>query len=262
MQIGEETLTDINILELTSKHPLELYTNLVTKHAEGKTGADWEWWFRGKTDQWLGFKVQAKILNLSSNTFPHLHYKQHKSGSFQSNLLIKSALNSEPRMIPLYCLYLNIPQEFEIEDPLTGYQFPISEIYGCSVISAFLVAHLRNELKSNSLKDLIPYLSPWHSLICKSGLSHCPDDLAERVLYLWKNRFMEYESEWFSPPKPQKSPLHYSIRKLFNNSYKTICTIAKPPNYVKNILSRDNKELTSHDLPVNVSRVVIISQSD
>jgi hypothetical protein len=44
MTIGEETLTDLNLLELQAKNPRTVATVKFTRVQEGRrTGADWEW---------------------------------------------------------------------------------------------------------------------------------------------------------------------------------------------------------------------------
>ena len=40
-QLLEETLTDINLLEVKLKHPREIITTAITKPKEAVTGADW-----------------------------------------------------------------------------------------------------------------------------------------------------------------------------------------------------------------------------
>src|SRR5688572_13448409 len=75
-QLLEETLTDLNLLELKLKHPREIITKSFTKPREGLTGADWEWWLTGPKSLWLGFRVQAKVLNLRSGMYEHLHYRR------------------------------------------------------------------------------------------------------------------------------------------------------------------------------------------
>jgi hypothetical protein len=41
-QIGEESLTDFNLLRIRLRHPNEVFTQSFTKPAESRTGADWE----------------------------------------------------------------------------------------------------------------------------------------------------------------------------------------------------------------------------
>jgi hypothetical protein len=75
-QLLEETFTDLNLLELKDRHPTQVYTKVFTKPQEGLNGADWEWWLTdSKRSEWLGIRIQAKVLDLTTDSFPHLHYK-------------------------------------------------------------------------------------------------------------------------------------------------------------------------------------------
>ena len=103
-QMGEETITDLNLLELIVRHTKQVVTHIFTKPAEAATGADWEWWFTGG-GKWVGFRAQAKILELRTETFSNLHYKTSKG--YQADILISSALSGTPPRIPIYCLYLH-----------------------------------------------------------------------------------------------------------------------------------------------------------
>jgi len=105
-QVGEETITDLNLLEIKSRHKKAIYIKEFNKKEEGKFGADWEWWFQGISGLWLGFRVQAKVIKLTSGKFEHLHYWKKKQKLYQSELLIDKALNSSIKTIPLYCFYI------------------------------------------------------------------------------------------------------------------------------------------------------------
>ena len=85
-QLKEETLTDLNMLELKLRHSRQVRTKVITKKAEGKNGADWEWWFTSK-HKWIGIRGQAKIININTNEFLHLHYQQPTSKIFQCDKL-------------------------------------------------------------------------------------------------------------------------------------------------------------------------------
>jgi hypothetical protein len=169
-QLKEETLTDINMLALKRRHGATVRTRVFTKTQEGRNGADWEWWFKGRTGNWIGFRVQAKIINLHTDSFDHLHYKG-KGKPYQCDLLIQNALSGATPRIPLYCLF--------IETPTMGYlnawtcmTYPyVRELYGCSLISATAVRKLRTG-KKRHLTDLQPYLRPWHCLVCCRGYGH------------------------------------------------------------------------------------------
>src|SRR5690349_12453538 len=93
-QLLEETLTDVNLLEFKIKHPREIITKTFTKPKEAVTGADWEWWLTGPSGDWLGFRLQAKVIELQSSLYEHLHYKNPKKPDFQADLLIRSALTN------------------------------------------------------------------------------------------------------------------------------------------------------------------------
>ena len=100
----EETFSNTNILELKVKHPGEIYSHTFTKPQEGLSGADWEWWLTNKSrTSWLGLRVQAKVLELRSDTFPHLHYASGNPKTYQLQRLQSEAFKAG--MVPLYCFY-------------------------------------------------------------------------------------------------------------------------------------------------------------
>lgn len=102
-QLKEETITDQNLLHLKIKNPNEIHIHIFNKIAKGTNGADWEWWLNDGTD-WLGFRVQAKIINNISDRFEHLHY-QKKSSAPQSEILVTQASpKGEVPQVPIYCL--------------------------------------------------------------------------------------------------------------------------------------------------------------
>src|SRR4051812_39766278 len=70
--VGEESLTDWLLFQLSERIPRLRYIKF-TRHREARvTGADWEWWFVGLTAS-LGIRVQAKRLALGDN-YPALAY--------------------------------------------------------------------------------------------------------------------------------------------------------------------------------------------
>lgn len=75
-QTSEETITDFLNREFkiwSLSYPSSRFAlRHFTKAQESKNGADyeWDWYFVDKTGKkWLGFRIQAKILNLKSNRF-------------------------------------------------------------------------------------------------------------------------------------------------------------------------------------------------
>ena len=96
-QPGEETITDINVIKLRLAHAHEVLIKTFTKPQEGVEGADWEWWFIGQARRGLGCRVQAKILDLTTEELEHLHYQ--KKSQWQCDKLLRRAVSQEPTTI-------------------------------------------------------------------------------------------------------------------------------------------------------------------
>lgn len=110
-QIGEETFTDLNTLALRTRHSSEVKTQTFSKPEERHKGGDLELWFHGRNGFWFGIRLQAKVIEVATNRFRHLHYKPRGSREFQSDILIRSCFegDDEPKPVPLYCLYAHWP---------------------------------------------------------------------------------------------------------------------------------------------------------
>src|SRR5689334_21335302 len=61
VRLGEETLTDINLVDLQRAHPAQVQTVKFTKSQERRNGADWELWLFEKGHV-LALRFQAKKL--------------------------------------------------------------------------------------------------------------------------------------------------------------------------------------------------------
>jgi hypothetical protein len=150
---------------LKRRHPREIFSRLYTKPEEGRYGADWEWWFTDAQEKdWLGLRAQAKVLQLSSNQFPHLHYK--KNGIYQSRRLKRTC--KKLGLIPLYCLYtVWRPTDAPTREPC-GLFTQSAEDYGCSLVSLNHIELLRDKGEEKSLLRVIDKACPWHCLVCES----------------------------------------------------------------------------------------------
>ena len=152
--MSEETLTELNLLEIRKSHPYEVATQQYYKREENKNGADWEWWFLSREEK-VGFRIQAKKLHTFSQS-----YKTFKKS--QMKTLIDQAAASTPKRIPLYIFY----NYFVGESRKYNYQFACEQkdmaLLGCSVASARRIARQ----SSRKLKELAPLMSPWSSLVC------------------------------------------------------------------------------------------------
>jgi len=167
-QMKEETLTDYNMLELKLRHSSQIRTRVFTKPEEGINGADWEWWFKGNSNKWIGFRIQAKILNIQSEEFEHLHYQTRSTGVYQSDKLINNALGQLIPRIPLYCLFLQTDNNSLLNKWNCRTIGQIKDLYGCSLTSAFTIRNLRTT-NSKHLSQLENHIEPWHCLVCCSG---------------------------------------------------------------------------------------------
>ena len=209
----EETLTDINMLELKDRHADEIFTRTFTRPQEGVNGADWEWWFTdGSMTKWLGVRVQAKVLKLSSNRYEHLHYIKGKT--YQATKLKRIA--AKDGLVPLYCVFTHWPSgHLPGLWPCRSFG-PVMESFGCSMVATKHVDALRRSSHADNLASVMACAVPWHCLVCCTGYGG--SDLPERV---WS--FLQ-EGLGIKPSrrKPEAAP-QIGIRE-------------SPPNYVRMVI--------------------------
>lgn len=229
-QLKEETFTDNNTLELKLRHSGQVMTKVFTKRQEGINGADWEWWFKGHSNTWIGFRVQAKILNIQTNEFEHLHYKSLATGVYQSDKLIRNALSGSIPRIPIYCLFLQTNEENVLNKWNCGTFNQLKKLYGCSLISAFTVKQLRVN-KEKHLIDIESYLKPWHCLVCCRGYGK--SDFISNI--------EAYALNSFSLRDDNINSSDFDIPEKFITD--------KPPNYVLELL--ENRKDGDVKLPDN-----------
>jgi hypothetical protein len=242
-QFKETTLTDLLLLRLKKDHAKEILITDYSPKEESRTGADWEWWFRGNNDNWLGFRVQAKIINIFSNSFEELHYKN--TSGIQCEQLISSSINSTPPRIPIYCLYSN----FKRQDILGHWNLrALNEritTFGITIVSATIIRFLRTNKRNpqKQLVDLAQFMFPWHFLVCPS--SRRPDnskyDFAERTLQHWKDTILQRDKETLLE-LPQE--------------YDSIATVKETPSYIEAILHSNGPI----EIPTGISRVTIFGE--
>lgn len=101
IRFGEETLTDLLLLELKRANIPSIHIFQTSKAKESIRGTDWEWWVGSAKVGWLRFAIQAKKLGPSTRRYDHLNHKV--SGTRQIDLLKSYA--SATDSIALYCLF-------------------------------------------------------------------------------------------------------------------------------------------------------------
>lgn len=101
MRFGEETITDLLMMDLFLKGSTVILFKQTPRPAEAKSGTDFELWLG--TDQlgWYRYAIQAKKLDLRTERY--LSLTQKNSNGLQINLLERFAHAN--RATPLYCLY-------------------------------------------------------------------------------------------------------------------------------------------------------------
>jgi len=241
LSISEETITDLNLLELQVKHPTEIRTQKFSKQKEALEGADWELWLTSG-GSWLGFRVQAKKLDRDSLEYPELGHVVKSSGKRQVDLLIEHAVNSSDKIkrIPLYVFYNYWKKNRFNPSWLCGsYSFSY-EMLGCGMAYA---EHVRNILNghSNRLKDVSEVMYPLSCLVCCNGYSQ--DVLPKRARTFVTNAFGRLAQDRF--------PAEY----LANMDFLT----EKPPTYVSRIA--DGEGLSDENWSeIPVTRVTVINE--
>ncbi len=229
----EETFTDLNLLELKERHAGEVITQVFNKPQEGINGADWEWWLTDTArSQWLGLRVQAKILDLIGNEFKHLHYRNGRA--YQATRLQSTC--KRLGLIPLYCVYIhsNTGNEFSYQ---CGSFANVKESFGCSLVSLGVINRLRRTGRRRRLSDLAPFCVPWHCLVCCGGYGG--NTLPERG---WKLLQAVLEIQ---PARQPESTQQVGIRRA-------------PPQYVRHLLERPLSETPDPAL----RGIVIVSDTE
>lgn len=156
IRISEETITEINLLELQIRHPQEIITVTISKPREAKIGADWEWWL-GSRGYWLPLRVQAKKLDPVNLEYPYLDHKS-RYGS-QIRLLIDHSLKNNPPMIPIYIFY-NYWDYKRFDPPWQCPSYPkLIEMLGCGLAEAISVKSIIDQ-GSTQLNDIANIMFP------------------------------------------------------------------------------------------------------
>jgi hypothetical protein len=163
MKVGEESLTDLNLLELVLDSRAHVRVQKFNKPEEGRCGADWEWWFSDGR-RWIGCRVQAKVIDLDTAKYEELHYKNPTKTKHQCDLLIERATKSSPRRLPLYALYSNWERKTVTPVFKCCVNPSAHTVYGCAITSAWQVRKWRKSRRGRAVSKLIDGLQPWRSV--------------------------------------------------------------------------------------------------
>ncbi len=159
--VMEETITDVNLLEIAIRHEDHVLTKKFTRRQEGSlSGADWLWCI-GEPGSWFLLLVQAKIINPKTG---RCHYLNYSKGS-QRSLLLKFA--RKIKAIPIYAIYSHIPDGYEPPPKASPHFSSInSNEWGCSWLTPQRVKSLVSA-KKYKLEDVLRYSVPWAKPFCE-----------------------------------------------------------------------------------------------
>jgi hypothetical protein len=206
--IFEETLTDVNLIEINRRHSDHICTYKYTKREEGsKSGADWLWCI-GEPGSWISLAVQAKIVNPKNSRCQHLDYigkRTDYSSKQQSQraLLVKFA--HAHKLLPIYCVYNYLPSNVQ---PYAKAVLPLSNIetseWSCFFISPKYVRKL-TEQRRNKQSDLLPYGIPWSYPFLYASSIQDNSNLASLVAQALANLREEFTSLYVESVKANLS---------------------------------------------------------
>lgn len=156
---GEETITDLNLLEIKrAKLP-----DVTVKKGmnEDKTGIDWEWWIGSNTFGWWRYAIQAKKISKKGS---YTELRHIVDGNYQIDILEKYAKSNYS--IPLYCFYNHI----ELDDYSNSWNCNLrieKEQLGCTIVP---LDHVKKHHKKGKSKKFIDLHSdnralPWRCIV-------------------------------------------------------------------------------------------------
>ncbi|MCC7070391.1 MAG: hypothetical protein IT383_03655 [Deltaproteobacteria bacterium] len=251
LRIGEETLTELNLVELVLGGGGQIRIFPFTKRAEAHTGADWEWWVRGLSGAWVGMRVQAKALDPGTDAYDHLWYA--RAGVLQIDRLIKAALAGPVPRFPLYMLYNNWdPATRKVPWSCGGRRYWGARAMGCAVAAATALRPLQKRKDGNRAVHVLELSTPFHCLFCAP--TSPGTDLAEAV----SNRLRGLARHvLLKPPAILFHTLDGPPIEEWIEAAAGISTTLAPPWYVLNPPAGDMA-----DTPDDLAGVVVLAEQD
>lgn len=227
--IGEESITDFLVLDLMRASQLGGFNvRSFKKHEEAVNGADWELWFTGASNLWIGLRIQSKKITVSSLLYAHLHPTAKSGEPTQLRKLVTHA--NAVSAVPMYALY-SAWQPNAVAPAWKCKSFgQTDELWGISLASASAVASIA---PANSLVAIAPHMFPIHCLVCCHGYSDA--DLPTRT------------AAFLSSHVAIEAPL-----------------LEEPPPYLTRLLDTSTRVATENkpELPAGLGYVVVVREQE
>lgn len=182
IRFGEETLTDIALLDLNRKGIRRALFIQTTKAQEAISGTDFECWLGLGQNRWLRLAIQAKKLDLDTDRYNGFAYRV--GSNMQIDLLERFA--HRHNAIPLYCLYnfsnyANEPSHWHCcQKP-----FEVEQL-GCTVTTS---SNIRSSINRRGARKF-DYVHKYQNTIPWRCLAICP-----RIESLLASRFPQTRSD-------------------------------------------------------------------
>ncbi|MCU4629687.1 hypothetical protein KTJ53_08245 [Acinetobacter variabilis] len=151
LTFGEDAITSIILDQIIENSNFSIVIS-DTRPKENTCGCDFEMWIGGKKG-WYRYAIQAKKLDIGSQTYKSLHHTIGKLKIPQIDVL--ETYSKKVNAFPLYCLYnsnLNTPSK--------------EDLYGCSIISISKIKKALVTRGTRSYRALRKDMIPWHYLVC------------------------------------------------------------------------------------------------
>jgi hypothetical protein len=174
IRLREDTLTEVNLLDLSINHP-ELAVYRFNQYEESSTGGDWEWYIGSRRRGWFRLRIQAK--RVDGMAYKQLDHGGERDDEFQYDTLIRSSRESSSIVTFPYYVFFNgwaagwpSGADWRIcpnGKPPGRCAHATVEHFGCAASPAELVRVLHGRL-GRKRKRVEPHLSvsmPWSWLL-------------------------------------------------------------------------------------------------
>lgn len=163
---GEQTITDINLLEIVRANLATLRVYKAQGRNEPEKGFDWEWWVGGPGTGYWRYSIQAKKLNLNTGCYQCV---RHAVGPRWQIDILEDFARAQ-HTIPLYCLYNAAPAPGEQEHWHCARPF-VRKHLGCSLAPLGVVRplHRRRIRRTFARMHQDPRVLPWHCILAPSN---------------------------------------------------------------------------------------------
>jgi hypothetical protein len=170
MALSEDTITETALYEMALARLGDntIVITLATKPQEHRHGGDWEWWLIAGSIG-ISFRVQAKRL------FPNGRYQSLLKPAphrYQQLDTLRAAARRDGHA-PLYSFFNfdHSTATFNRWDGHCRHSYHMPSFWGCTLAAPSGV----RAAGSDRLHDLLPYMRPWHKLVCDLVSVRLPD---------------------------------------------------------------------------------------